>query len=174
DILEPPHRRAGFLVRRAITGEEQMMQSAEQVGQPELGVRRVRPQFLVAAHGDADLVEQRRAVDLLVQPVDAGFFERGRERLEGREVRRQRGGTEAAVAVIVARHAGLRRRDGVQVPPQVEERPLDRAEGHAFSNRWHSSSDSTRSVRLAASKSTLQAASFSESYPCSSSQYFTF
>src|SRR2546426_6068275 len=62
------------------------------------------------------------------------------------------------------------RRDGVEVPAQIEVGTLDLAERPyrhtaCFSSRWHSSSESTRSVRFAASNSTRHAASSSASYP---------
>ncbi len=163
NVFEPPHRGERLLLRRAIARDQEVVQATKQVREPELGVRRLRPQLLEAPHHHADLVEQGRAVDFVVQPVHAHVLERGPDRLQGGEVRRERLDAEAAVAIVVTGHARLRRGDGVQVPAEIEKRPLDVAEAHAFNRRWHSSSDSTRSVRLAASNSTLQAASFSES-----------
>src|SRR6266705_3262359 len=95
--------------------------------EPELGILSLGLELLVAAQRDADFVEQRRAVDLLVQVGRAHFLER--------------------------------RRDRIHLPVEIEKRLLDVAETHAFNNRWHSSSDNTRSVRLAASNSVRHAAS---------------
>ncbi len=121
--------------------------------------------FDEAAQHDANLVQQRRAVDLFLEIGGVGFFQRGGDRFECREVGRERGGTEAPVVVIVARHAGLSGGHRIQMPIEIEKRLLDVAEAHAFSNRWHSSSDRTRSVCFAASKSVRHAASSSGSYP---------
>ena len=74
-------------------------------------------------------------------------------------MRRQRAGAEATVAIIVSRHPGLRGGNRIHVPVEIEKRLLDVRETHAFNNRWHSSSDSTRSVRFAASNSVRHAAS---------------
>ena|SRR5216117_3507257 len=135
------------------------MEAAEQVRQPELRILRLRLQLLEAAQRDANLVQQRGAVDLLLEVGGIRFLQGGRKRLERGEMGRERGGAEAAVAVVVARDSRLRCGDGIHVPVEVEKRLLDVAEAHAFNNRWHSSSDSTRSVRLAASNSVRQASS---------------
>src|SRR6266581_4722313 len=137
------------------------MEAAEQVRQPELRILRLRLQLLEALQRDANLVQQRSAVDLLLEVGGIRFLQGGRKRLERGEMGSERGGTEAAVAVVVAppRHARLRRGHGIHVPVEIEKRLLDVAEAHAFNNRWHSSSDSTRSVRLAASNNVRQASS---------------
>ena len=135
------------------------MQPAEQMREPEFRVLGLRSQLLEAAQHDADFVQQRRAVDLLLEIGGIGSFQRGGDRFERREMGRERGGTESAVAVVVARHTGLGGSHRIQMPMEIEERFLDIAEAHALSNRWHSSSDSTRSVRLAASNNVRQASS---------------
>src|SRR2546426_8787481 len=139
------------------------MQPAEQMREPKLGILRLRFELLVATQHDADFVQQRRAVDLLVEIGGVSSFQRGGDRSERREMGRERRGTEAAVAIVVTRHAGLRRGDRIQMPVEIEKRLLDVAQAHAFNNQWHSSSDRTMSVRLAASNSVRQAASSSGS-----------
>src|SRR6266511_1437229 len=134
------------------------MEAAEQVRQPELRILRLRLQLLEAPQRDANLVQQRGAVDLLVEVGGTRFLQGGRKRLERGEMGRERAGTEAAVAVVVARHPRHDDRYG-HVPVEIKKRLLDVAEAHAFNNRWHSSSDSTRSVRLAASNNVRQASS---------------
>ncbi len=165
DVLQARQRGRGLLVRGAVRREEQVVQPGEQVREPELGVRRLRPQPLEAAHRDADLVEQGGTVDLGIEVVGAGPFEGGGDRLQGGEVRGEGGGAEAAVAAVLRGDPRLRGRHRIQLPVQVEVRPLDRAEAHAlcFSSRWHSSSERTRSVRFAASNRALQAPSSSGS-----------
>src|SRR6266550_7799218 len=149
------------------------MEAAEQVRQPELRILGLRLQLLEAPQRDANLVQQRGAVDLLLDIGGIRLLEGGRQRLERGEMGRELGGAEAAVAVVVPRHPRLRRGDGVHVPVEIEKRLLDVAEAHALNNRWHSSSDSTRSVRLAASNNVRQASSSLGSYPWCSSQYLT-
>src|SRR6266705_5028992 len=127
--------------------------------EPELGILSLGLELLVAAQRDADFVEQRRAVDLLVQVGRARFLERRRDRFERGELRGERARAIATVAIIVPRHAGLRGGDRIHLPVEIEKRLLDVAETHALNNRWHSSSDNTRSVRLAASNSVRHAAS---------------
>src|SRR5882762_6178817 len=123
------------------------MEAAEQMRQPELRILGLRLQLLEAAQRDADLIEQRGAVDLLVEIGGIRLFEGG--------------GAEAAVVVVMRppRYPRLRRGDGVHVPVEIEKRLLDVADAHAFNNRWHSSSDSTRSVRFAASNNVRHASS---------------
>ena len=159
DVLQSPDRRYCLLGGRAVSGEQQVMQPAEQMREPEFGVFGLRFELLEAVQHDADFVQQRRAVDLFVEIGGVRSFQRGGDRLERREVGRERRGTEAAVAVIMARHAGLGRDHRVQTPVEIEERLLDVANAHVFNNRWHSSSDRTRSVRLAASNRVRHAAS---------------
>src|SRR2546428_14077632 len=110
------------------------MQAPEEVREPERGILRLRPLPLQAPHGDADVVQERRAVDLVVEGGSRGFLERGDDGPERHEVRRERGGAEAPEAVVVRGHAGLRRGDGVEMPAEIEVRALDLAElsyGHA-------------------------------------------
>ena len=127
--------------------------------EPKLWILGLRLELFIAAQHDADLVEQRRAVDFLFQIGGVRLLERGGDRLQGGQMRREGGRAESAVAIIVTRHAGLGRGNRVEMPVQIEERLLDVAETHALSNRWHSSSDRTRSVRLAASNSLRHATS---------------
>ena len=129
------------------------MQAAEQVGEPEFGILRLRLELLEAAQRHSNLVQQRGAIDLLLDVVGSRFLERRRDRLQGSEMRRERGGTEPPVTVVVARHTRLRGGHGIHVPVQIEIRLLDIAEAHFFSSRWQSWSESTRSVRFAASNS---------------------
>src|SRR2546422_7806056 len=136
---------------------------------------RLRPRALQPPQHDPDVVQQGRAIDFVFHLASSGFLEGGGEGLERGEMRSERAGTEASVPVVVRLHPRLRRRDGVEVPAQIEVRTLDLAERPyrhtaCFSSRWHSSSESTRSVRFAASNSTRHAASSSASYPCVSSQ----
>ena len=107
DVLEPPHRRQRLLLGRAIAREQQVVQPTEQMRQPELGIRRLWAQVLEAPHRHPDLVEQRRAVDFLVEAVHARFLEGGGERLEGGKMGGQGLGAEAAVAIVVSGHTGL-------------------------------------------------------------------
>src|SRR5690349_19833758 len=149
------------------------------MGQPERRVLRLGPLALPPPQRHADLVQQGGAVDLVFQLTGGGFLEGGGKGLERGEVRGERARTEASISVVVRLHPRLRRGDGVEMPAQIEIRTLDLAERPyrhtaCFSSRWHSSSESTRSVRFAASNSTRHAASSSASYPCVSSQYFTF
>ena len=163
DVFQAPDRRRRLLGGGTVGGEQQMMQPAEQMREPEFWVLGLRLQLLEAAQHDADLVQQRRAVDLLLEIGGVGCFQRGGNRLERREMGHERGRTETAVAVIMPRHASLCGRHRVQMPVEIEKRLLDVAQAHAFSNRWHSSSDRTRSVRFAASNSVRQASSSSGS-----------
>ena len=101
DVLESSDRRRRFLGRRAIGGEQQVMQPAEQMREPEFRVLGLRFQLLEAAQHDADLVQQRRAVDLLIEIGGIGSFQRGGDRFERREMGCERGRTETAVAVIM-------------------------------------------------------------------------
>src|SRR6185437_16556168 len=122
--------------------------------------------------------EERRAVDFVVQLIGSGFFECGGDGLERGEVRGEGARTEAPVAVVIRLHARLRRAHWIEVPPQIEVGTLDfpdRRYRHAacLSSRWHSSSDSTRSVRFAASNNARHAALSSGSLVCVSGQYFT-
>ncbi len=140
DVLEPPDRPCRFLRRRPVGGEQQVMQATEQMREPELGVLGLGPERPEPAQRDPDLVEQRGAVDLLLE-IDGGcLLQRGGERFQCGEMRRQRGRTESAIAIVVPRHAGLRRRHRVHMPMQIEIRLFDVADAHALSNRWHSSS----------------------------------
>src|ERR1044072_954498 len=118
-----------------------MMQSTAEMRQPKFGGLRLRVQLVKAPYRDADFVEQRGAVDLLNEIDGVPLLEGGRNGLERGERRSERGRAEAAVAVIVARDARLRRRDGAHVPMEIEERLLDVRKTHALSNLWHSSSD---------------------------------
>jgi len=70
--------------------------------QPELRVFGLRFDLLEAAQHDSDFVEQRRAVDLFLEIAGVGCFQRGGDRFERGEMRRERGGAEAGVAVVVA------------------------------------------------------------------------
>ena len=163
-VFQPAAHRPRALRRRAIAAQHEEMQPPEEVGQPESGVLRLRALALEAPQGDANVVEQGGAVDLVFERGGGSFLERRRDGLERREVRRQGGGTVAPEPIIVRRDAGLRGGHGIEVPPQVEVRALDLLEGayrHAacFSNRWHSSSESTRSARFAASNRAAHAAS---------------
>src|SRR5690242_11653102 len=149
------------------------------MGEPEPRIPGLGPLALEAPQRHAQLVQQGRAVDFLFELIGRYFFERGGEGLERRQVGRERRGSVPPVAVIVPFHPGLRCGHRIEVPPQVEVRALDfpeRPYRHAacLSSRWHSSSESTRSVRFAASNNARHAASSSASYPCVSSQYFTF
>ena len=114
------------------------MQAAQQMGEPEFGIFCLRFEFLEAKQRDPNLVQQRGAIDLLLDAIGARFLERGRNRLQGGQMRRERGGAESSVAVIVTRDTRLRGRHRVHVPVQVEIRLLDIAQTHAFSSRWHS------------------------------------
>ena len=63
------------------------------------------------------------------------FFQRGRDGLQGGELRRERLRSKPAVAIVVTRYPGLRRGDRIHVPVQVEERPFDVPKCHALSSR---------------------------------------
>src|SRR5207247_10545449 len=143
-------RGGSLLGGRAVGGEQQVVQPAEQMREPELGILRVRLQRLEALQLDANLIQQRRAVDLFLEIGGAGFFQRGGDRFECREVGRERGRTEPAVAVIVARHAGLSGGHRIQMPIEIEKRLLDVPEAHPPSNAWYSSSARTRWEHVAA------------------------
>src|SRR5438093_1169395 len=178
-VLEPAHEGARLLLGRTVAAAQQHVQPGEEMLQPERRILRLRPLLLEPPQRDARFVQQRGAVDLVFEPVRGGFFQGGREGLERGDQRAQRLRAVPPVAVVVPPHARLRGRDGVELPAQVEVRAFDGAERayrHAIClrRRWHSSSDRTRSVRFAASNSTRHAASCSASYPCVSSQYFTF
>src|SRR5256712_8428597 len=147
--------------------------------QPERRAARLRPLALEPLQRHADVVQEGGPVDLVFQPVGGRLFQGGGEGLERDEMGSERGRAVAPVAIVVGLHAGLRSRDRIEVPPQIEVCLFDLAERpyrHAacLSSRWHSSSDSTRSVRFAASNRTRHAPSSSASKPCVSSQYFTF
>src|SRR6185503_754554 len=176
NVLEPADRRGRLLCRRAIGRQQQMMEAAQQVREPEFRVLGLRANMLEPPQRDPDFVQQRGAVDLFLEIGRVHFFQRRGNRLQRRELRPERGMTEPSVAIVVARHAGLRRGHRIHVPVEIEERLLDVAKTHGglLNTRWHSSSDSTRSVRFAASNSVLHARSSLGSYPCCSSQYFTF
>ena len=78
-ILEPAQHRTGACVRAAVAPLHQEMQSPEQVGQPESRVLCLRALVLEAPYRYADVVEQRGAIDLFVERLRFGFFERGGE-----------------------------------------------------------------------------------------------
>ena len=88
DVLQSPDRGSGLLGGGAVGGEQQVVQPAEQMREPELGILRLRLQLLEAAQHDANLIQQRRAVDLFLEIGGAGFFQRGGDRFECREVGR--------------------------------------------------------------------------------------
>src|SRR5205823_10905038 len=178
-VLQPARQRHRALFRGAVAPAQQEVQAPEQVRQPESGVLRLRALALETPQGDPDLVQEGRTVDFSFALVGRGLFEGGCDGFERGEVRSESARAEAPIAVVVGLHSRLRRAHGVQVPSQIEVGPLDLPERryrHAacLSSRWHSSSERTRSVRFAASNNARHAASSSASYPCVSSQYFTF
>src|SRR6267378_1220663 len=63
DVLEPADRRRGLFSGRAIRREQQVMQTAEQVGEPEFGILRLRLELLEAAQRHPNLVQQRGTID---------------------------------------------------------------------------------------------------------------
>src|SRR2546426_414720 len=77
---------------------------------------------------DPDVVQEGRAIDFVFHLASSGFLEGGGGGLEGGEVRGERAGTEASVPVVVRLDPRLRRRDGVEMPAQIEIRTLDLAE----------------------------------------------
>ncbi len=127
-VLQPARERACPLGGRTIAPAQQEVQPAEQVRQPEPGVLRLGALALESLLQHAHVVQERRAVDLVLELARRGLFQSGADGLECGEVWSERDGTEPPVAVVVGRHARLGRRDGVQVPAQVEVGPLDFAE----------------------------------------------
>ena len=135
DVLESSDCRGRLLGGRAVGRKQQMMQPAEQMGEPKFWILGLGFQLLKATQHDTDFVQQRRAVDLLLEIGGVGCFQRGGDRFERREMGCERGRTETAVAVIMPRHAGLCGGHRVQMPVEIEKRLLDVAQAHAFSNR---------------------------------------
>src|SRR5213083_2896831 len=178
-VLQSARERGGFLLRRPVAAAQQEVQPAEQVRQPERRILCLGALALEAAQHHADFVQERRTIDLVLELVGGRLLEGRGQGLERHEVGSEGDRAEAPVTVVVGLHPRLRRRHGVQMPSQIEVGALDLPERryrHAacLSSRWHSSSERTRSVRFAASNNARHAASSSASYPCVSSQYFTF
>ena len=86
NVFQARAQRGGPGIGRAVATQQQVMESAEQMTDPELRVLGLRALLLEAVQRDPNLVEQRGAVDLVVEVVGAGFLERAAERLERREV----------------------------------------------------------------------------------------
>jgi len=167
-VLEAPDHGAHPVGVLPVTTPQQEVQPAEQMVQPERRAACLRPLALEPLQRHADVVQEGGPVDLVFQPVGGRLFQGGGEGLERDEMGSERGRAVAPVAIVVGLHAGLRSRDRIEMPPQIEVCLLDLVERpyrHAacLSSRWHSSSDSTRSVRFAASNRTRHAPSSSAS-----------
>ncbi len=167
-VFQPARQRDRPLFGAPVAPAQQEVEPAEQMREPKPRVLGLGALALEAPQGDPDFVQERRAVDFVVQLIGGGLFEGGGDGFERGEVRGERARTEAPVTVVVRLHPRLRRAHGIHVPPQIEVGPLDLPERryrHAacLSSRWHSSSDNTRSVRFAASNSARHAVSSSGS-----------
>jgi hypothetical protein len=73
----------------------------------------------------ANLVQERGAVDFLLEIVGLRFLEGRRDGLQSGQMGRERSGAESAVAIVMTRHARLSGRHRVHVPVQIEKRLFD-------------------------------------------------
>ena len=116
-VLQSPRQRAHPLRGRAVVPQQQEVQAAQQVREPECRVLGLRALALEAGERHPTVVQQRRAVDLVVETLSGGSFQGGADRLEGGEVGAERVGAESPEAVVVVRQPRLGGRHRIEMPP---------------------------------------------------------
>lgn len=164
DRLQARESRPGSVSGRPVAPGEQQVEPFQHMGHPEIRVPDVWSFVGEPVCGHPDFVEERGAVDLVIERIDRRRFERVLDRTQRRNVSRNRLVPKVPEPIVVRRNPGTRRVDWIEMPSKIEVGPEELVEGMDVSHMpllavfsaepdamlWHSSSVRTRSACLAA------------------------